>query len=170
MTDELASCAMLMIDYPHGRPFDIPGVGTTRIDRERVKYALTHSFDNFPVPGVEGFIRDAFDHLLYRIGALEHYISRKLVTFHDVEHPVDYYIDRMVTVECRDAVQEYVCKWGFYRTEVFLEKHFKWDFAATEKVLLSKLKHPPQESPRAKRLAARSKFERARDWWEREFC
>jgi len=128
MADAKACDAMLMIDYPSGRPFDVPGVGTTRIDRARVKHALMLSFADDEVPMVDRFVRDAFDSLLYRVGALEHYVSRDLVEFLDVQHPIDYYIKRMDTAGHREAIQHYICRYGFYRTKEFMANYFAWEF------------------------------------------
>jgi hypothetical protein len=86
------------------------------------------SFADDEVPVVDRFIRDAFDSLLYRVGALEHYVSRDLVEFLDVQHPIDYYVNRMDSAGHREAIQHYICKYRFYRTKDFMVEHFAWDF------------------------------------------
>ena len=119
--------AMLMIDYPSGRDFTLPGTTSpTAITRAEVLHALSLRTVGIEVPPLERFIRDAFDSLLYRMGILEHYISRDLVAFPDVKHPIDYYIGRMVEEQLQNEIQAYLVDYHFDRTKSFLMGRFEW--------------------------------------------
>jgi hypothetical protein len=127
LADVSASHARFMVDYPSGRDFVLPGATSpVTIANKDVVQALTQRHPpGTIVPPVDRFIRDAFDELFYRMGVLEHYISRDLVELADVKHPIDYYVHRMSEVGLQKPVQDYVAYYHFYRTAEFLQR-FGW--------------------------------------------
>jgi hypothetical protein len=128
LADPSALNARLMIDYQSGRDFMLPGASSPiTIATKDVVQALTqrHSPGTI-VPALDRFIRDAFDELLYQMGILEHYISRELIEFEDIRHPIDYYVHRMKEVGLQVPVQDYIEHYHFYRTKLFLQRFPEW--------------------------------------------
>ena len=124
LKDRLALAALLMIDYPSGRPFRI-GRTEVHIDHAAVIDALTFrepATGAAVMPERDRYIRDAFDALLYRWGFLEHYVSRRLVEFDDVRHPASYYIRRVAETNMKNIVGAYVETYHFELTKQFLAR------------------------------------------------
>jgi hypothetical protein len=123
MADPRAHDALLMIDYPSGRPYELAKDCVETVTGSQVLTSLAlRPKPGETLSGVDRFVRDAFDELLYRIGILEHYIDRDLVREADVIHPIDYYVRRMKDVGLWDAVQAYIEDYHFYRTKAFLQR------------------------------------------------
>ena len=124
--DRLANAALLMIDFPLGRPYKLRG-GEVQIDRGAVLGALTfREVRGGPVMSdLDRFIRDSFDTLLYRWGFFEHYVSRKLVEFEDVEQPARYYVDRVRETALHNVLGSYISTYRFELAEAFLVRFDK---------------------------------------------
>ncbi len=124
--DRLANAALLMIDFPLGRPYKLRG-GEVQIDRGAVLGALTfREVRGGPVMSdLDRFIRDSFDTLLYRWGFFEHYVSRKLVEFEDVEQPARYYVDRVRETALHNVLGSYISAYRFELAEAFLVRFYK---------------------------------------------
>jgi hypothetical protein len=147
MSDSQALNAMLMVDFPGGRPFRVPEhsgavsgkladkpAGTlvelteplpsfaVIVDKRTLLKALAlRPREGDQVVAVDRFIRDSFDQWLYRLGVMQHYINRRLVSDEDVAYPTDYYVRRLAEVGLRAIVHAYVQQYDFYLTREFLE-------------------------------------------------
>lgn len=125
MADEKADAAMTMLDWS-GRKFTIDKDTEANITREEMLVALRVSHrppqNGFSV--IEGFIRDAFDSLFYRVGRFEHSITSKLVEFEDIEYPMAYYVKKLS--ENRPVFETYLKTYEFIHALAFLERFEAW--------------------------------------------
>ena len=121
--DRLANAALLMIDYPSGRPFRLRGA-EVHIDRVGVLGALTFrdARDAAAMSDLDRYIRDCFDTLLYRCGFFEHYVSQKLVKFADVEQPARYYVQRLRQTDLHNILGAYISTYRFDLARAFLAR------------------------------------------------
>jgi hypothetical protein len=92
LSDKGALAATTMLDWD-GREFEIEGGVKTPITLKDMLTSLRTTNTTFSGP--EMFVRDSFDSLFYYLGIFEHYISRGLVDFMDVEQPIEYYVKLM---------------------------------------------------------------------------
>lgn len=113
--------ALVMLDWS-GRQFEIQPSVRVKIATHEFLTALRTNDPNFS--DTEIFVRDAFDSLFYHMGVFEHYISRTLIEFDDVKHPIDYYVVKMA--EHKPTFSKYIFAYGFDRSSCFLERFDTW--------------------------------------------
>ena len=124
LADHAALAAMIMLDWD-GREFEIkPGVKAA-ISTEEMLHSLRTVNTTFS--DTEAFVRDSFDLLLYYLGMFEHYISRRLVDYEDLVHPIEYYVGLMAAN--RPVFEKYFERYGFTRAAAFLGRFGSWQAA-----------------------------------------
>jgi hypothetical protein len=121
LSDEGAHAALTMLDWD-GREFKIQARVQVAITHEVMLGSLRTINPTFSDP--EMFVRDSFDDLFYYLGIFEHYISRGLVDFMDVEQPIKYYVKLMAAN--RLAFESYIRTYGFELATAFLERFESW--------------------------------------------
>jgi len=122
LSDEGAQVAMTMLDW-EGREFEVQTGVKESISLDDMLASLrTTDTDTFS--DLEIFVRDSFDDLFYYLEIFEHYISRGLVDFMDLEHPVKYYIDLMAAN--RPSFEYYLREYKFELASAFLERFASW--------------------------------------------
>lgn len=127
LSDPEASAALTILDWD-GREFEVV---------KDVKAPITHDLMlaavrtvNLEFSDAEMFVRDAFDNLFYYLGIFEHYISRGLVDFMDVEQPIAYYVKLLSK---HHAIFElYLTNYGFGLAAAFLKRFESWRSAGAK--------------------------------------
>ena len=121
LEDRPSLAAMTMLDWD-GREFEVKPGQVVAIDTTDMIYALRVREKSFS--DTEAFVRDAFDNLFYFLGLFEHSISRELVDFEDLVHPIEYYVQLMA--RHRPALDDYLTAYGFTRAASFLRRFESW--------------------------------------------
>lgn len=115
------NAALVMLDWD-GREFEIKPAVRAEIRTREFLTALRTTSTNFS--DTEIFVRDAFDGLFYHMGVLEHYISRGLIEFEDVKHPLDYYVVKIAAQ--KRVFVKYLQVYRFERSARFLQRFDEW--------------------------------------------
>lgn len=121
LEDGPTHAALVMLDWD-GREFEIKPSVRVKIKTREFLTALRTANTNFS--DMEIFVRDAFDNMFYHMGVFEHYISRGLVDFDDVKHPVDYYVAKIAAQ--KPVFVQYLGAYGFERSSRFLQRFDVW--------------------------------------------
>jgi hypothetical protein len=73
---------------------------------------------------VSRYVRECFDELYFRMGQFNDAIRAGLVTIHDVESPLDYYVEKMA--EDAEMHFRYLSEYRYEKTLRFLEHFDSW--------------------------------------------
>ncbi len=139
IADPQVKVALSLLDIAL-RAYSLPSKPPVFLARSDIAPALDTATNGGNVDDQALLITDAFDQLFYYMGIFEHWISRDLVTFEDVRHPIDYYIGCMAK-DCA-SVSRYLERFGFYRTIKFLNYFESWRSAATAAAAATALGEP----------------------------
>jgi len=121
--DKKCRDAMVMVDWDN-REFTLDSEEKVRINRIEVGPALRTDVQKLTFSKKEVFIRDCFDSLLDALQRLEHYIGTGLISFEDVEYPLDYTVVELCFI--RAEINGYVVAYDFHNAARFLGRYDVW--------------------------------------------